>query len=360
MSVETILRVENPDYFHYLRGTMRRFLVILPLLFFVLLGAILKYKKGPIPNWNAQSPLSKIYFELGVAVPSHALQTATAEMAKQGEELVKTGITNGPDGKKVPLQSHIYKCTHCHNLVQEDPSLLKSDPEARLVFAVKNEIPFLQGSTFWGIVNRETWYNDDYQKKYGDWVEKARNNIREAIQLCSTTCSAGRELEPWEINSIIAYFYTIEMRLGDLGLNENELKKLNDLASRDRNETVRFLKSFYLQKSPATFSDAPNNKSEGYAFEGDKTRGERMYNQSCLFCHGANGPSKYLKLDNSHYSKNFFTRNFTKSSHFSLYEVIRRGTHSIKGHKAYMPNYTQERMSDQQVEDLRAFFESKN
>ena len=47
----------------------------------------------------------------------------------------------------------------------------------------------------------------------------------------------------------------------------------------------------------------------------------------------------------------------TKDSHFSLYQIIAYGTYAIPGHKPYMPHYPLERMSKQQVEDLRAYVE---
>ena len=48
-----------------------------------------------------------------------------------------------------------------------------------------------RGTTFYGITNRETWYNDDYYKKYGDLVKPANENLVEAVQLCAMECSQG-------------------------------------------------------------------------------------------------------------------------------------------------------------------------
>ena len=73
-----------------------------------------------------------------------------------------------PTENELSFISKYYVCTTCHNLEIEDPDLRVSDPETRLTFAKENDLPFLQGSTFKGIVNRESWYNDDYVKKYGD------------------------------------------------------------------------------------------------------------------------------------------------------------------------------------------------
>ena len=41
-------------------------------------------------------------------------------------------------------------------------------------------IPFLQGTALYGAVNRTSFYNGDYEKKYGSLVSKARNDLREA------------------------------------------------------------------------------------------------------------------------------------------------------------------------------------
>ena len=108
------------------------------------------------------------------------------ELIRMGEELVKEGRTMGPDGKRTKYISKHYVCTTCHNIEIEDPDLKINDPQARLEYAVQHNLPSLQGTTFKGIVNRESWYNDDYVKKYGDEkIEIAHENLREAIQLCA-------------------------------------------------------------------------------------------------------------------------------------------------------------------------------
>ena len=35
--------------------------------------------------------------------------------------------------------------------------------------------------------------------------------------------------------------------------------------------------------------------------------------------------------------------------------MVRHGTHPAPGHREYMPHYTKERMTDQQVEDLERY-----
>ncbi len=49
----------------------------------------------------------------------------------------------------------------------------------------------------------------------------------------------------------------------------------------------------------------------------------------------------------------------TSSSKLSIYHIIREGTYSEAGHKEYMPLYPLEKLSHQQVEDLRAYIEKE-
>jgi len=75
-------------------------------------------------------------------------------------------------------------------------------PEARLTYTAERGLPFLQGTTMYGAVSRETYYNGDYDKKYGELVKPARHDIRGAIQLCAVECAQGRALKDWELESI--------------------------------------------------------------------------------------------------------------------------------------------------------------
>ena len=111
-----------------------------------------------------------------------------------------------------------------------------------------------------------------------------------------------------------------------------------------------------MQTSPATFSDPPPDKNSGYGLEGDVKRGQALYELSCLHCHRAGSVSEYI-LDNSKFSFKHLKSKIPKDDHFSLYQIIRYGTYALPGHRPYMPHYTLERMSDQQVEDLRSYIE---
>lgn len=311
--------------------------------------------------WRPNSSLQAVQAALGEAPQEHFI-TPSEDMIKKGEELVLYGRTIGPDGQRTRFISRYYACTSCHNIEIEDPDLRISDPEARLDFAKQNGLPFLQGSTFKGIVNRETWYNDDYVRKYGDEkIEIAHEDLREAIQLCAIECSQGRPMEDWEIEAVLAYYWSLEFTLSDLALTQEDYNLLNQLQAdpAQHDSLKRWLRSFYNTKSPAHFYDAPPNKAVGYeGFVGRPEKGKDLYELSCLHCHKPGGVSHYI-LDDSKLSFQHLKRMIPKDSHFSLYQIIAYGTYAIPGHRPYMPHYPEERMNKQQIEDLRAYIEQR-
>ena len=309
--------------------------------------------------WNGDTPLLEVQLALGEQAPQHYIKI-DSQLARKGEEIVRFGRTSGPNGKRTRYVSKYYACTSCHNLEIEDPDLRVSDPAARLSYAKDSGLPFLQGTTFKGIVNRETWYNDDYVKKYGDEkIEIAHKDLRESIQLCAIECSQGRSMEDWEIEAVLAYYWTLQFTLDDLQLDADDLQKLNTLAHDPNNhpDLRTWLRSFYNNKSPAHFYDAPPDKRTGYeGLVGNAQLGKDIYELSCLHCHKAEGVSHYI-LDHSKFSFRHLQKMIDKDSHFSLYQIIAYGTYAIPGHRPYMPHYPEERMSKQQVEDLRAYVE---
>ncbi len=313
-----------------------------------------------VPNnaWTEETPVYEALWAMGEPYPRHWFRF-DRQMVRRGEEIVKYGRTIGPDGKRSKYVSKYYVCTTCHNLEREDPDLRVSDPEARLPYVKKKGIPFRQGTTFRGIVNRERWYNDDYVRKYGDEkVSKAHKSLREAIQLCAIECSQGRPMERWEIDAVLAYYWTLQWKLGDLGLSKADLARLNEIRQYPARfeEGRKWLKSLYLQKSPAHFFDAPPDKVKGYGFKGDPAIGKDIYELSCQYCHRPGGVS-HLILDDARTTFQWMKKYIPKDSHLSLYQIIAYGTYAIPGHRPYMPHYPLERMSKKQVEDLRAYIE---
>ncbi len=313
------------------------------------LGFFTKPERKQVPSDNY---VADVLFSLGEAKPAHFIQNATPEMIQKGKELIHFGKTTNSKGKNTKQLSKFFKCISCHNTVKEEDDLSKVNPEKRLAYAVENDIPFLQGSTFYGIVNRESWYNDDYVKKYGDLVKPARSSLKESIQLCAIECSQGRPVEDWEMEAILAYFWSI-------GLKETDVKMSSLLANSklDASERIAKIKEQYLQKSPATFTEVPENKEKGYPnIIGNAQNGELIYKKSCQHCHREKGESDVV-LDTSKPTLNWLKRNITSDSDLSIYQIIRHGTYAASGHREYMPLYTKEKMSDQQIEDLRAFIE---
>lgn len=273
-----------------------------------------------------------------------------------GENLVLNGFSESSNGKKSAKQSKHFVCTSCHNLEREDPILHMPEPQARLEYTAQKGLPFLQGTTLWGAVNRTSFYNGDYDKKYGDLVKPARNSIREAIQLCAVECAQGRRLEKWELESVLAYLWTLELDLDDLDLTESELAQVAQSVRKKEQQatSIQLLKSRYLQASPATFVTPPENRKIGYQLEGDAQNGALIYDNSCLHCHGESRYS-FFALDHSKFSTKHLEKHFSRYSPYSVYQVGRYGTPPMNGKKAYMPQYTAERMSNQQMEDLRAY-----
>ncbi|NIR13989.1 MAG: hypothetical protein GWN86_08560, partial [Desulfobacterales bacterium] len=44
------------------------------------------------------------------------------------------------------------------------------------------------------------------------------DSLEDAIQVCSAYCSAGRYLDEWELDALLAFFWDQEIRLKDLDL----------------------------------------------------------------------------------------------------------------------------------------------
>lgn len=278
-----------------------------------------------------------------------------------GRDLIFNGFSKIKGKKKAKQQSKHFVCTSCHNTEIEDPNLAISDPQARLEYVSKNDLPFLQGTTLYGAVNRTSFYNGDYEKKYGDLVFKARNNLREAIQLCAVECAQGRALKSWEIESILAFLWENEFKLSDLKLSPEQKITVQNALNGKANESkaIALLKAAYLQGSPATFNYPPPDRKMGAKLKGNPENGKLIYDYSCKHCH-SNEAYSYFKLDEEKITFEHLNKHFSKYTRYSVYQVARFGTPVMNGKKAYMPQYTSERMSDQQLEDLRAYVKQRS
>lgn len=306
---------------------------------------------------SEDTSLAEVVESLGGEAAAHQVKDLPGVSVDAGRELVHNGVTDDPDAPgNTRRQSKHFVCTSCHNTVKEDPDLRYADPTARLQYAADNDLPFLPGTTLYGVVNRRTFYNGDYEKKYGDLVRPARKDLRGAIALCATECAQGRELADWEMESVLAYLWSIDIKLGDLNIPESSMSVIQQAldGNGDKSAALEVLESYYLDNSPATFLVPPPDRKEGYAETGDAERGRLVYEHSCLHCHEERRYS-FFNLDDSKYSFGFLEKHFPVYTRYSTYQVVRYGTSPMPGKRAYMPHYTKERMSDQQVEDLRAY-----
>lgn len=308
-------------------------------------------------NIPSNTGIYKVLKDLGHPSYKHEVDTLAQEDVKRGEELVKKGYTTAPNGKKSKVISKHFVCTSCHNTDREDPDLKDaSNPEKRLTYCKEKNLPFLQGTTFWGIVNRESWYNDDYIEKYGELVTNARFDLDESIQLCAKECSQGRHLEAWELEAIRAYFWSLEINISDLSLTTNQVKSITTASTQKEKESaIAVLKASYSQKSVAHFIKSHEEQQVINSLpDGNPSNGKTIYDISCKTCHKANGVS-LMSLNSSKATKKKFTKHLGSGNHFDLYYITRDGTHPIEGHKSYMPYYPLERLSSQQLKDLISY-----
>lgn len=334
------------------------------LFFFALFGALFSYAFLIHSTDTAKDndKVLDILVKLGDKKPLHykAYAELSKEKIQQGYEIVTTGITTDANGNTIKKQSKHFVCTDCHNIAIEDPDLTKSDPEARLAYASQNNLKFLPGTTMAGVVNREHWYNGDYIKKYGDLVTPAYDTLTNAIQLCATQCSQGRLLNDWEMDVVIEYFLSIGHEIKDLNLSTDERKLITVALNKGLNkeEAIEIIKSKYLNYSPATFMQPQPKKERKLGASGNAKNGEKIYELSCLTCHQEMGVTNY-KLDTTSITFNHLEYWSDKDSHYSVYNITRKGTYAKNGYKPYMPNYTKERLSDKQLEDLMAYIKSQ-
>jgi mono/diheme cytochrome c family protein len=130
---------------------------------------------------------------------------------------------------------------------------------------------------------------------------------------------------------------------------------LNDQLNKgaDHAMLISWIKSKYALYSPATFVEPPYENQQALQ-PGNAENGKAIFELSCQYCHKAYGCSDVV-FDDSRYTFNKFSRDFEKD-YWWLYQIIRHGQYSYPGHEPYMPHYTAERMTDQQVEDLKAYF----
>lgn len=295
----------------------------------------------------------------------HAVDTTVeGASAEKGKEIVTKGFTTHPKtGRKTQRQSKYFTCIACHNTSREFADMADNSSKNRLDYAIKNNMPFLQGSTFFGIVNREKYYNGGYQEKYGSVpdIKAAHTDLRKAIHVCATQCSQGRALEAWEMESVLAYFWTLQLRLSDLNFSAEEREKIEFAVKENTSvaRAVNILEDKYIDAVAATFLEPMEYRTLDSQLSRDEDRfenGKKIYELSCLHCHEGKKYS-FFALDNSRKTFQFLTKKTQQGHKNSLYKITRHGTYPLNGKRAYMPHYPAEKMSDEQLINLRIYVE---
>ena len=117
---------------------------------------------------------------------------------------------------------------------------------------------------------------------------------------------------------------------------------------------LKAIKGSYRQFYSATFMETMNRNERPYGKGGNAENGQFIYEKACMFCH-ENKRVTYLHLDDGKLSGLFLWRNRKNYTDQSIYQIVRHGTYSKVGRKQYMPHFTKEKMSDEQLNDLVAY-----
>jgi mono/diheme cytochrome c family protein len=286
--------------------------------------------------------------------PIQYIPAVDLDSARMGEELIKYGRLKNNSNSRL---SKYFVCTDCHNLQLETDDPSDESPERVLAHSMKNNIPFLPASTFYGMYNKKTWYNGDYAKKYGSLVEPCRDTLLNAIQLCATQCSQGREMEEWELRAVLHYFKSIELKISDLKFSDQEITQISKALVANNKKAIKIIKSKYLPYNDAHFGTSEIPKIDGY--KPDLKRGHYIFEFGCLHCHSAEKNITNFDMDMSSLTFKFLNNKKNKYNSYSTSHITRYGTYAISGRKQYMPQYSYENMSNEQMLDLFYFIETK-
>ena len=327
--------------------------------FIVCTGFTASVVLNPTP-YDPSTTVSSVLLALGDEAPEHYVGTVDMEKLGVGKDLVQLGGVYENGAVASPLSVH-FVCTDCHNILPESEFADDNDPASRLEFAMANNLPYLPGSTLYGITNRTSWFNGDHEKKYGkELIEPARHDLKNAIQLCSKECSVGRELTDEEMEATMHYLTSMELKMKDLNLSEEELVSIsaNGQSEEEKTANIKLIKSKYLAGYPATFAEEIPKKERKMGKDGNLENGKWVYEKSCLHCHS---PQKTITdrtlfgTEKDQKDFKWLASYFKKSNGGSIYWITRHGTDSKDHIPQYMPIYSQEKLSNSQVEDLAAY-----
>ncbi len=287
--------------------------------------------------------------ELGEEKPLHYIKNLNQDSARMGYEMVYFGQLKNKENKRI---SKFFVCTDCHNQVREVENLANASPTERVKYGIEKDIPFLPASTFYGMYNKEHWYNGDYKRKYGDLVKPTLDTLENAIQLCAVQCSQGRSLEKWEIRSILHYYKSIEIKVKDLLINQEKLNALTDNRSK-----IELIKSKYNQINDATFGDVDQKQPLDY--KENLKNGAYIFKNGCLHCHKNGKNITAFEFDDNTLTFSFLEAKLQKHHNYSVPYIVRKGTYSVSGKKQYMPQYPLEKMDNYQLYDLINYIKSQ-
>jgi mono/diheme cytochrome c family protein/cytochrome c553 len=317
-----------------------------------------------ISEFGDDTPLWEILEKLGMKDAPRPKTLANASIEK-GKELVHKGFSS-KNGKKTSRLSKFYVCTTCHNVVKEfeDPS--KISAADRLDYARKNGIPYLQASTFYGIVNRNSFFNGDYRKQFekNPDISKASGDLREAIKFCNKNFAQSRDLEEWELESILSYFWTLQFKVSDLKLSQTDKTQIEKSLQSEsaKASAISFIQSKYALAMPATILKIPHFKAPDESAYKDSRRlkeGKAIFEQSCLHCH-LNKKYSFFSLENELLTfKTMEKATRSENYIFSMYYLTREGLPPRMGHKSAMPLFTAEKLSPEQLESLYLYVSAR-
>ncbi|MFD1550607.1 c-type cytochrome [Putridiphycobacter roseus] len=298
--------------------------------------------------------VTDVLLRLGGKVPNHHIYKLNKDSVAIGYELITKGKLEEKNSKRL---SKFFVCIDCHNTVKEVADLSVENTEERLAYGMANDLPFLPASTFYGLYNKTHWYNGDYELKYGDLVKPARDSLIHAIQLCAVQCSQGRPMESWELNAVLHYFKSIELSIADLNLSPDELVLLSDAIRTKDKKGIQILKDKYTQANSATFGEVEIPVKTNY--QPNINHGAYIFKNGCLHCHGMGKNISNFEFDESNLTLSFLKSQLEKASHFTVPYLVRKGTYAVNGKRQYMPQYTLEKMSEEQMLDLLAYISTK-
>ena len=311
---------------------------------------------------NDSTKVWKVMTSLG-KINTNALDKNQRSDAIKGQQLIMTGVTTNFKGKKVPHTSHTGKltCIACHTLELEHPQPNTLNPQSRLEHGDSLGIPFLPGAPFFGLVNRVAFFTNDYQDAFAHKdrlaLQVGHRDIRKAIQACNTVYGKGRKLEAWEIESILAFLWTLELKMGDLKIPDSLVADIQESIATNVNNarSVNVMRRYYPEVYPATLAGPIplGERKQISPVLNSFSNGQRVYKQSCLYCH-ANRKYAHFKMDSQQKTFKLLKKHFDDTSRYSIYDAIRYSPGS-KANRTGTPHYTSQRMSNQQIQDLRFF-----